>query len=93
MEEPAREGQGAACLIIVIALITQAGSQQDPTLRQVPHHPLPSILATIPSCPHHPSRAGSQAWAMLCSKGGSSSLSHTQGHIWGHPEPAALATR
>lgn len=55
MEKPAREGQGAACLIIVIVLISRPGSEQDPTLRQVPHHPLPGICATIPSCPHHPS--------------------------------------
>lgn len=96
MEEPAREGQGAACLIIVIVLITRAGSEQDPTLRQVPHHPLPGILATIPSCPHHSTRAARQAWAVLCSKGGSQpaspSLSHIQGHTWGHPERAARDT-
>lgn len=90
MEEPAREGQGAACLVIVIVLITQAGSEQDPTLRQVPHHPLPSTLATIPSCPHY----------------GQPSLGHVllqrwlptsipipvphQGHTWGHPERATM---
>lgn len=95
-EKPAKEGQGAACLVIVIVLITPAGSEQDPTLRQVPHHPLPGICTTIPSCPHHPSRASRQAWAMLCSKGGSQpaspSLSDIQGHIWGHPERAALDT-
>lgn len=55
-EEPAREGQGAACLVIVITLITLAGSEQDPTLRQVPHHPLPGICATIPA--EHPARPG-----------------------------------
>lgn len=59
-EKPAREGQGAACLVIVIVLITPAGSEQDPTLRQVPHHPLsvpPSPPApTIPA--EHPGRPG-----------------------------------
>lgn len=55
-EEPAREGQGAACLVIVIVLITLAGSEQDPTLRQVPHHSLPGICATIPA--EHPARPG-----------------------------------
>lgn len=64
-------GKGAACL--VIALINQACSEQDPTLsmprlglchprqRQVPHHPLPGQLCpssvTVPSCPHRPSRS------------------------------------
>lgn len=55
-EEPAREGQGAACLVIVIVLITRAGSEQDPTPRQVPPHPLLSICATIPA--EHPARPG-----------------------------------
>lgn len=63
---------------------TEAGASPSPT------------CATIPSCPHHPSRASRQAWAMLCSKGGSQpaspSLSDIQGHIWGHPERAALDT-
>lgn len=94
-----RRGKGAACL--VIALINQARSEQDPTLstprsglchphqRQVLCHPPPQ-QCHHPLLSHVPVGPSSQVCSQGVSLVISPSPSDSEGHIWGHPGCAAL---